>query len=173
MLNFIKNLFNKKPVSKDFLFKLELDNGDIYEEKILLENFDERVSQLLKQFHQPKDINDISFIYCLVGNIIDERFDKNLNKTVYGTKHFSPNTKVYCFPPVWGDGYEKIKVIGRHRKSNRLITMIIPSQRVTNWRLKTVYEPFVIKEMTKNFGWTDKESDKEKINEMLKWLTAK
>jgi hypothetical protein len=68
---------------------------------------------------------------------------------------------------MWGDGYENIKVIGRHRKSARLITVVVPSERVTNWRLKTIYNPFVIKEMTNNFGWTDKESNKERINEML------
>lgn len=170
MLNFIKKLFNKKLQDKDVLLKFELDNGEIYEEKIKLDDFEERFSYLQKHFHQPKALSDISFIYCLVGNIVEERFDNNLNKMVMGTKHFSPRTKVYCYPPKWGDGYENIKVIGRHRKSTRMITMVIPSKRVTNWRLKTIYNPFVIKEMTNNFGWTDKESDKERINEMLEWL---
>lgn len=172
MTNFFIKLFTKKP-QKDILLKLELDNGEIYQEVIRSDDFDERVSYLQKHFHQPKALADIKFIYCLVGNIVEERFDNNLNKVVLGTKHFSPRTKVYCYPPKWGDGYENIKVIGKHRKSRRLITMIIPSKQVTNWRLKTVYNPFVIKEMTKNFGCTDKESDKERINEMLQWLTKK
>ena len=51
--------------------------------------------------------------------------------------------------------------------------MIIPSDQVTNWRLKTVYDPFVIKEMTNSFGWTDKESDKTRINEMLQSFDKK
>ncbi|WP_293686201.1 MULTISPECIES: hypothetical protein [unclassified Spirosoma] len=173
MINFFKKLFSNKSLDKDILLKFELDDGKMYEEKIKFDNFEERVSELQKQFHQPKALSEISFIYCLVGNIVEERFDKNLNKAVLGTKHFSPGTKVYCYPPMWGDGYENIKVIGRHRKSTRLITMVIPSDRVTNWRLKTVYNPFVIKEMTNNFGWTDKESDKERINEMLQWLAKR
>jgi hypothetical protein len=100
-----------------FLIKFELDNGDIYEEYIDPDKLSERVSFLQKQFHQTKALADIKFIYCLVGNIIEERFDQVLDKIVKGTKHFSAGTKVYCYPPVWGDGYENIKVIGRHRKS--------------------------------------------------------
>ncbi|WP_127133253.1 hypothetical protein [Pseudoflavitalea rhizosphaerae] len=113
-----------------------------------------------------------AFIYCLVGNIIEERLDQSKHTMVKGTKHFSPGTKVYCFPPIWGDGYEKIKVIGRHRKSSKLVTMIMPSKHITNWRLKTVYDPFIVKQMTNHGGWSNKESDKEKITEMLSSLIS-
>lgn len=173
MINFFKRIFSKKSQDKDVLLKFELDDGKVHEEKIKLSNFSERVSYLMKLFHQPKALSDISFIYCLVGNIVEERLDKTSNKVVTGTRHFSPKTKVYCYPPLWGDGYEKIKVIGRYRKSARLVTMIISSERVTNWRLKTVYNPLVIREMTNNFGWTDKESDKKQINEMVQWLSKR
>ena len=156
---------------KKFLIKFELDNGEFYEEYID-SNLFERISFLQKQLHQPKALADIKFIYCPVGNII-KRYDRAQDKIVKGTKHFSAGTKVYCYPPSWGDGYENIKVIGRHRKSPRLVTMVLPSKCIINWRLKTVYEPFVIKEMTEHFGWINKESDKERINEMLVWLTKK
>jgi len=172
MINFFKKLFNKKS-PKDILLKFELDNGDIYQETIKLDDFEERLSYLQKHLHQPKALANIKFIYCLVGNIVEERINKSSDTIFKGTKHFSPKTKVYCYPPVWGDGYENIKVIGRHRKSSRLVTMIIPSKYVTNWRLKTIYNPFVIKEMIENFGWTDKENDKERINEILQWLNKK
>lgn len=173
MKHFLKKVFNIKSPDKDVLLKFELNDGKMYEEKIKLENFEERISELQKHFHQPKALENIPFIYCLVGNIVEEQFDNNLGKVVLGTKHFSPGTKVYCYPPTWGDGYEKIKVIARHRKSQRMITIVMPADRVTNWKLKTVYNPFVIKEMTANFGWTDKETDKKQINEMLQWLTKK
>ena len=170
MLNFFKKLFNIKSRVTRVLASFELGDGKVHQEEVKLDEFGERVTAILKQLHQPKAISEITFIYCLIGNIVEERFDNNLNKMVLGTKHFSPGTKVYCYPPLWGDGYEKIKVIGRHRKSIGLVTMIVPVERITNWRLKTVYNPFVIREMTNNFGWTDKESDKERINEMVQWL---
>jgi len=113
-----------------------------------------------------------AFVYCLVGNIVEERMDKSQHTIVKGTKHFSPGAKVYCYPPIWGDGYENIKVIGRHRKSSKLVTMIIPSKHITNWRLKTVYDPFVVQQMEKNGGWTNKESHKERIIRMLKSLNS-
>jgi hypothetical protein len=169
MLNFFRRIF-KRSQDKYVLLKFELDEGKVYQERIKLEDFEDRVSYLQQHFHQPKSLEDLKFIYCLVGNIVEDGLDKNQNKGFKGTKHFSPGTKVYCYPPRWGDGYERIKVIGQHRKSPRLVTMVIPSKHVTNWRLKTVYNPFIIKEMTENFGWTDKESDKERISEMVVWL---
>jgi hypothetical protein len=122
--------------------------------------------------HLTSSGSDNAFIYCLVGNIKEARLDKSLGTTVSGTKHFSPGTKVYCFPAMWGDGYENIKVIGRHRKSSRLVTLRMPSQHITNWRMKKVYEPFIVKQMAKNRGWTNGESDKEKIFEMLLSLNS-
>ncbi|MEH2327085.1 MAG: hypothetical protein V7K32_26695 [Nostoc sp.] len=59
--------------------------------------------------------------WYLVANVISEQpFGENY-EIQYGTKHFSPNTKVYCSAPIWGDGYEKIVVAGRHRGSSRLV----------------------------------------------------
>ena len=29
-----------------------------------------------------------------------------------GSKQFTSGTKVYCLPPQWGDGYEKVVAIG-------------------------------------------------------------
>ncbi len=64
-----------------------------------------------------------------------------------GTRHFSPGTKVYAFPAQWGDGYEKILVVGRHRKSKRFVTMVIRSDAVANWRAKVVYSPEVLRRL--------------------------
>jgi hypothetical protein len=113
------------------------------------------------------------FIWCLIGNIVDEHISGNDQEIKHGTKHFSANTKVYCFPILWGDGYEKIKVIGRHRKSKRYICIVMPSKFITNWRLQKVYSPSVLREMRSQNGWTNGEKDKETIVEMLKGLPAK
>lgn len=122
--------------------------------------------------YQPLE-DQSKFIWCLVGNIVDEHptgIDKEIKR---GTKHFSPNTKVYCFPPKWGDGYEKIKVIGRHRKTRKNVCIVIPAKLITNWRLQKVYRPYILNVMKTQYGWTNKDNDKETILEMLKWLPSR
>ena len=117
------------------------------------------------------EINDqTNFIWCLIGNIIDEH-SSGLNQEIeHGTKHFSPNTKVYCFPVLWGDGYENIKVIGRHRKTSKNICLVMPAKLITNWRLQKVYHPYILHVMQSQNGWSNLDEDRETILEMLKWL---
>lgn len=86
-------------------------------------------------------------MWCVVANVAPYQEYGEQREIRLGTRHFSPNTKVYCFPPGWGDGYEDIRVIGRHRGSARLATIIMPSRRLTNWRVKLVYQPHVLKMM--------------------------
>jgi uncharacterized protein (TIGR02996 family) len=84
--------------------------------------------------------------WWLIGNVILERphgFGGGEERR--GTRHFSVGTKVYCEPAAWGDGYEQIRVIGRHRGSSRLVSMIIPSRWVTNWRAQRVFKPAVLR----------------------------
>jgi hypothetical protein len=83
-----------------------------------------------------------------------------------GTKQFPPGAKVYCFPALWVDGYENIKVIGKPRKSRRLITVVMRSALITNWRLKKVYDPEVITLMLTQKGWTNADEDKMKIERL-------
>lgn len=96
------------------------------------------LAKLKQLFGKPKSAGDESrdSQWCLVGNIGDA-----------GLRHFQPGTKVYCFPALWGDGYEKVMVIGHHRGSHKLVTMIIDSASVTNWRAKVVYNPEVLRRL--------------------------
>ena len=82
----------------------------------------------------------------IVGNIVEERpYGPGGQERRRGTKHFRAGAKVYCFPPLWGDGYRKVKVIGHHRKSNKLVTMVIDSRWIVNRRAELVYSPSVIR----------------------------
>jgi len=110
------------------------------------------------------------YIWCLVGNIVEERYFGYSREIKRGTKKFRPNAKVYCFPPLWGDGYEEIMVIGKTRRRKSYQTVITSSKYITNWRLQKVYEPFIIKKMKGNGGWDDSEESKETISRMLEWL---
>lgn len=113
------------------------------------------------------------YIWCLVGNIIEKRFYGEHKEVKIGTKRFRPNAKVYCFPPLWGDGYEQIKVIGRTRHRKSYQTVITSAKYITNWRLKKVYVPFIINKMKENNGWTDSEKSKEDILSMLSVLPSR
>lgn len=113
---------------------------------------------------------DESFVWCLVGNIVDMYTDPVDGKVRRGTKHFSPGTKVYCLPVGWGDGYVRIRVIGKHRNTGRNVLMILETKYITSWRMQQVYHPHVLRMMKEKYGWTSKEQDKATIQEMLEWL---
>ena len=99
---------------------------------------------MVSEHMNDQDASPVKARWCLVGNIVEQRrFGEGGLIVKPGTKHFSPGTKVYCLPPQWGDGYEQIVVIGRHRGASRLCTMIVSFHHVTNWRAKLVYSPQV------------------------------
>lgn len=115
-------------------------------------------------------VDEMDFIWCLIGNIVDKHVAGTELGVKRGTKQFAPGTKVYCFPSMWGDGYEKITVIGKPRKRKKLIRVIMQAKYIKNWRLQKVYDPFVMTEMVNNWGWTNRQEDKTTIERMLQWL---
>lgn len=87
-------------------------------------------------------------VWCVVANVREETpVGEGDREKQRGSKHFEPGAKVYCFRPLWGDGYENVKVVGRHRGSHRYVTMVIDSKYLINWRAELVYSPHVIGEM--------------------------
>lgn len=88
--------------------------------------------------------------WCLVGNIVQvQKCSPCDSETRRGSKHFAPGTKVFCLPAQWGDAYDRIVVIGRHRGSKRFVTMVISSDMLTNWRAKVVHDPAVLNLLAK------------------------
>lgn len=87
------------------------------------------------------------WVWCLVGNVVDEHPFGPDHHTVRGTSHFSPGTKVYCFPSQWGDGYEKIPVLGRHKGKHGFIKIVMRRELIENFRCQKVYSPNVIRRM--------------------------
>ena len=130
-------------------------------------NWFKRVFQrkLTKSHEESKD-----YIWCLVGNIVDDiEFGEN-KELRKGNKQFRPGAKVHCFPVLWGDGYESIKVIGLPRKSKKMITIIIPSKHVTNWRKQKIYNQFVIKTMSENNGWKNEPDSQRDLDDLCNSL---
>ena len=105
-------------------------------------------------------------IWCVVANVVAEHPAGENKEIRRGTKHFSAGTKVYCYPPLWGDGYEDIKVIGRHRGSRKLVEMVMPSKWLTNWRVKMVYTPFVTARMRDD--WDGSKEARRKADSIVK-----
>ena len=69
-----------------------------------------------------------SWCWGLLGNIVNEHEHGEEREIKFGTKHFSCGTKVFIAPAQWGDGYEKIIVIGLPRHGRRYIEIIMQSK---------------------------------------------
>ncbi len=65
-----------------------------------------------------------------------------------GLRHFSPGTKVYIGATMWGDGGERVTVLGRHRGGAKLVEMVIQSRHLENFRPKDDFHPHVCRELT-------------------------
>lgn len=61
-----------------------------------------------------------------------------------GTKHFAGGAKVWVSLPQWGDGGERIAVVGHHRgRGHRIMKLIIDSSKLENFRARGIYTPAV------------------------------
>lgn len=120
--------------------------------------------------HQNTEIED--WKWCLVGNIVREREYGENHEIRIGTKHFSPETKIYCAPGHWGDGYENIAVIGKQRGNPKYIEIIMPRRFIENFRCQKVFRPAVLRLMNKSHWgfWSNSDSDKKAITEMAEGL---
>lgn len=69
-----------------------------------------------------------------------------------GTRHFAPGAKVWVLPVRWGDGGADRYVIGTARGTGgrRLIRVVMPSDRLVNYRVRAVYSPAVYRAMIKD-----------------------
>lgn len=168
MKNFLLNVWSRLTKNSDHYDITEL-------EEFSEEEYKARLREIKHQYDEEVEIRknrQVEFVWCLVGNIVGEHAVGENKEIRKGTKHFSPGTKVYCFPPMWGDGYERIYVIGRPRQSARFIKVIIKSNLVTNWRLQKVFKPHIKQEMIKTNGWDETEESKERaltlLNSILK-----
>ena len=143
----------------------------------------DRISIPAFEFDLPK------WIWCLVANVADYPRDDHFNvikKQRRGTKHFAPGTRVYVYPVQWGDGWERMVVVGKERGTHRYVRKVVPGAMLEAFRLKKVYSPTVISWMcgersrirnhgnglTSTFGdvfqgWDRSSSDKEAIEKMV------
>ena len=167
-------IFNMKELMDDNYLVINWKGGLYYilvHDSFSEKDVQDRIAWISECFKRvPANIEDVTWVWSLVGNIIEEHPWGEKGEIKNGTRHFPPGAKVYCFPSMWGDGYLNIQVIGKPRKTNKLITIVIPSKLVTNWRIQKVHDTYVISEMLKGYGWDNSEQSKTRILEMLEFL---
>jgi hypothetical protein len=110
---------------------------------------------------EAREVGDL-LAWSVVANVADEvaRGEGGLDIR-RGLKHFSGGAKVWVVPPQWGDGGERVWVVGRHRKSKKYIAIIMESRFLSNFRVCGVYSPTVYRLLTESAWnirgalWTD------------------
>lgn len=93
-------------------------------------------------------------------------------KPFRGTRHFGPGAKVYCGRSMWGDGYFRIAVLGKHRDGGRFHSVIMNRNLVENFRLEKVYRTGVLNAMkdSRHIWWGNSDEDRDEILGYLSWL---
>lgn len=110
--------------------------------------------------------------WCLVGNAAETHEYGEDHIIKIGTKQFMPGAKLYLAPIQWGDGYEKVVVIGKPRHKHGMIEIIMPREYITNYRLQKVFQPAVLERMEKSkySWWSDTDAARDEILDILGWL---
>ena len=90
------------------------------------------------------DENGIEYEECFVGNIIGDHYWGKEKIIRSGTKHFTAGAKVYCAFVYGGMGNENVIVLGKPRKSFRLVEVSINTFYIKNLRVQKVYTPRII-----------------------------
>ncbi len=111
--------------------------------------------------------DDSEFIWCLVGNIKGFNIYGEDKQTRFGTKYFSPGTKLYCFSTWWDECFDKMQVIGLDKRKKKLISLAMNRDQITNFRIKKIYNKKIIKLISDRKGWTNSEEDKEIIENTI------
>lgn len=83
--------------------------------------------------------------FCVVGNIVSEHTEEN-GTVYYGTKAFTPGTKVYVNGRNWDHERGDVCVIGRNR-FGRTVLESVPIPRLEDLRVKRIYDPHVLNMM--------------------------
>lgn len=139
------------------------DLGGVYANK----REDNAMPDLLKQ--ETEKQNTHRWRWCLVGNIAESHEYGEDHEIKIGTKQFMPGAKIYLAPAQWGDGYEKVVVIGKPRCKRSLIEIVMRRKYITDYRLQKVFHPAVLERMEKSeyLWWDSTDADRDEIIKIL------
>lgn len=95
--------------------------------------------------------NETKPVWSVIANIVPKRlYGPDGNEIKIGTKHFTPNTKVYVVDGYWGMGGESVTVIASPRKTTQYVVITIQASVLHNFRTKMIYKPQVLKLLSKD-----------------------
>lgn len=106
-----------------------------------------------------------SWQYCRISFLRPRQRNKDWDKTV------SPWGKGVMLLWNWGDGGENYPVIGLPRHGKHLITIVMPSKYITNFRIQKVFNPAVLKEMERDGYYWFSNSDQDR-DDLLRYLKS-
>lgn len=96
-------------------------------------------------------------VWCVVANVSRLPHPEGPGgEPALGTKAFSPGTKLYLFRHLWGDGFERTRVLGRHRGGSRLVEIVVATKYLVNYRAREVFHPHVVQAL--GAAWTEEEA---------------
>ncbi|MCR4648837.1 MAG: hypothetical protein K5776_07140 [Lachnospiraceae bacterium] len=153
-------IYTQRPPGGVFHSIDEIEEYHKMVEKMKIRSYDEYISK----GHE--------WCWSLVGNIVDEDEFGEEHEIKKGTKQFSSGSKVCLAPGQWGDGYERVIVIGVARGSRKYIEVIMQSKYIENFRMQKIYKPAIMKRMinSEHYWWSDSEDDRKEIIEYLEYL---
>ena len=119
--------------------------------------------------HCEEDAGNRLWRWCLVGNIIQSHDYGETHEIKVGTKQFRPGARVYIAPAQWGDGYERVCVIGKPRHKKAFIEIVMKMKYIENFRLKKVVDPGVLNRIANSphTWWGNTDSDRETILRLI------
>lgn len=121
---------------------------------------------MVNRQHNNKELTtekEIKPIWTVVANVVIERqFGPQGKETNFGTKLFSPKTKIYIID--WFPGMcQSVIVVGLSRRPKKFIKTIVRVDMIENFRVKLCFEPKAIELIEKHFA-TDSDNI-ERLNE--------
>ena len=94
-------------------------------------------------------------MWCIVANVVEERaFGPGGLERRRGLKLFAPGAKVHVVDGFGGMGYETLTVVGQVRRSPRFSVVHVRLMHLTTWRVRMVYSPAVLRQVTMVRGET-------------------
>ena len=165
-------LNNGHPIIYNYIIRCLIDKNSLNEYKVKFKPKTDIDYYVAEDEYRNNEIEYADWRYCLVGNIVDRRVYGEDHEIKYGTKNFSPGTKVYVSYTQWGDGGEQKVVIGLPRNGKKLIECIIRREYICNFRLKKIYPSAVLDKIDNSeyLWWGNDEKTKEWILDSAEWL---
>ena len=151
---------------------LQQPPGGVFHTTEELEEYEKSLESLKVNSYEEYLKKGHEWCWCLVGNIVEEHEFGEDKEIKPGTKHFVGGAKVCLAPAQWGDGYEKIVVIGVARKSRKYIEVVMQEKYIENFRMQKIYKPAIVRRMINSeyTWWSDSDDDRSKIIQYLETL---